>query len=446
MCRLLRRSWRTKGYALPSFASSEGSNLIAHAGRAASLPTEALLEGQRRARLRASGAGAKSQVAAARDNVTEAWLLRDELVDPVAEGLDVLVRIGPRRDSPLIARRLGESRGVLCASPGYIRRHGAPNRPSELARHACLGYLREGRPAPFYFEGSDGGQAAVEIAGPFNANDGEVILQLALAGKGIAMLWDFLAAEHLARGALVRLLETHVTFSWPIHALYPQSRHLLPKRFGWVPGWETRLLGILHSNIMWYQKQQIVRVLEKSRRSYVPLESMLLRTENFEHYWSDEVDRLDEACQRLFVDLAPMARTGEIGSQPPNEGAALAARTFGALSRRSSAVCASRRARAHQTDCSCTPPDSEGLANERATPAQLLARVVAFQRLSWPVEREKGSETGIYKGRSITRDASFHAGCDNPDLTWRTAERRRETWRWATGGQWARYRGPPRVQ
>jgi hypothetical protein len=89
------------------------------------------------------------------------------------------------------------------------------------------------------------------------------------------------------------------------------TRH---KRFGLVPGWESRLLGVLQCNIMWYQKNQIVRVLEKSRCSYIPLESMLFRTENFEHYWSDEVDRLDEACQRLFGDIAPegAARRGQV--------------------------------------------------------------------------------------------------------------------------------------
>ncbi len=155
--------------------------------------------------------------------------LRDQFVDPIVEGLDVLVRIGPLRDSALIARRLGESRGVACAAPSYLKKHGAPKRLGDLARHSCIGYLREGRPAGFDFEGEGGARTSVEIAGSLNANDADVIRQLALAGKGIAWLFDFLVADHVERGELVPVLEGHPTLAWPIHALYPKNRHLLPK-------------------------------------------------------------------------------------------------------------------------------------------------------------------------------------------------------------------------
>src|SRR4051812_10272282 len=74
--------------------------------------------------------------------------LRDQLVDPTAEGLDVLVRIGLPRDSTLISRRLGESRLLTCASPAYLRKHGKPRHPRDLAHHQCLGFLHEGRTRP----------------------------------------------------------------------------------------------------------------------------------------------------------------------------------------------------------------------------------------------------------------------------------------------------------
>ena len=159
--------------------------------------------------------------------------LRDQLVDPVAEGLDVLVRIGPLRDSTLIARRVGESQLVTCASPAYLAKHGVPVRPRDLARHACLGYLREGRPAPIEFVTARGNEpstvTSVEIAGPCHANDSDVLMQLALAGKGIAHLFDFHVEPYLASGALVPVLAAHPLRAWPIHALYPKNRHLLPK-------------------------------------------------------------------------------------------------------------------------------------------------------------------------------------------------------------------------
>jgi DNA-binding transcriptional LysR family regulator len=154
--------------------------------------------------------------------------LRDQLVDPIAEGLDLVVRIGALADSSLIARRLGASRVVLCAAPRYLRRHGTPRRPADLARHACLGYLSDGRPRAFRFV-SEGRTHAVDIAGPCHVNDGDVLRQLALAGRGIVALFDFIVAGDLVSGALVPVLAEHPSTTWPIHALYPKNRHLVPK-------------------------------------------------------------------------------------------------------------------------------------------------------------------------------------------------------------------------
>lgn len=154
--------------------------------------------------------------------------LRDQLVDPIAEGLDVLVRIGRLGDSTLIARKLGESRIVSCAAPSYLRRFGTPKTPADLARHRCLGYVREGRPAPFELA-ADGGTIAAPVEGPFHANDAELLRDVAVAGKGIVALFDFVVRDALDAGALVPVLPEHTWPSWPIHALYPKNRHLLPK-------------------------------------------------------------------------------------------------------------------------------------------------------------------------------------------------------------------------
>ncbi|WP_437338513.1 LysR family transcriptional regulator [Sorangium sp. So ce394] len=156
--------------------------------------------------------------------------LRDQHVDPVAEGLDLLVRIGQLGDSSLVARRLGASRIVHCAAPSYIARRGAPQAPADLARHDCVGYLRDGRPDPFRFPTGDGDAVLdVPISGPFHANDADVLKRLALAGSGIVAMFDFLVKDALAEGTLVTVLEEARTMSWPIHALYPKNRHLLPK-------------------------------------------------------------------------------------------------------------------------------------------------------------------------------------------------------------------------
>ncbi|CAN93410.1 transcriptional regulator, LysR family [Sorangium cellulosum So ce56] len=156
--------------------------------------------------------------------------LRDQHVDPVAEGLDLLVRIGPLGDSSLVARRLGASRLVHCAAPSYIARRGAPATPADLAGHDCVGYLRDGRPTGFRFLTGDGDAVLeVPISGPFHANDVDVLRHLAIAGSGIIAMFDFLAKDALAEGTLVTVLDEFPTTTWPIHALYPKNRHLLPK-------------------------------------------------------------------------------------------------------------------------------------------------------------------------------------------------------------------------
>ncbi|WP_437872590.1 LysR family transcriptional regulator [Sorangium sp. So ce363] len=156
--------------------------------------------------------------------------LRDQHVDPVAEGLDLLVRIGPLGDSSLVARRLGASRLVHCAAPSYVARRGAPATPADLAHHDCVGYLRDGRPSGFRFLTGDGDAVLeVPISGPFHANDVDVLRHLAIAGSGIIAMFDFLAKDALAAGTLVTVLDEFPTTTWPIHALYPKNRHLLPK-------------------------------------------------------------------------------------------------------------------------------------------------------------------------------------------------------------------------
>lgn len=157
-----------------------------------------------------------------------ALTLRNAFIDPVAEGIDVTVRMGRLSDSTLIARRLGERRILVCAAPAYLRRHGAPRTPRELARHACLGYLRHGRPDPYRFVAGEG-TYDVEVDGPFHSDDAEALRDAAVAGRGIVALFDFVVADALASGELVQVLEAHPVEPFPVHALYAPNRHLLPK-------------------------------------------------------------------------------------------------------------------------------------------------------------------------------------------------------------------------
>lgn len=154
--------------------------------------------------------------------------LRDAIVDPASEGVDVTVRMGPLRDSGLVARRIAVMRLVVCASPAYVARHGRPDGPEQLVEHRCIGFVREARTVPWRLRS---GPNTIEHlpAGVLDVNDGESLRILALAGVGLVWVPDFMVADDLARGALVSLLDEHAVEERPIHALYAQPRYLLPR-------------------------------------------------------------------------------------------------------------------------------------------------------------------------------------------------------------------------
>lgn len=130
----------------------------------------------------------------------------DGIVDLVAEKTDVAIRMGNLSDSGLIARKLGQSRRVVCAAPSYIERRGKPETPADLERHDCLTFnFRRARPSwPFRFEGRD---VAQPVTGSLVVNNGETMKQMALAGAGIARLGLFHVAAEIAAARLVPVLE-----------------------------------------------------------------------------------------------------------------------------------------------------------------------------------------------------------------------------------------------
>ncbi|HEY4250157.1 MAG TPA: LysR family transcriptional regulator [Roseomonas sp.] len=132
--------------------------------------------------------------------------LTDDVIDLLAQRTDVAIRVGTLPDSGLIARKLGESRRVVCAAPDYLRRRGRPEAPDALARHDCLTFnFRRGRPSwPFRWQGRDIEQPVI---GTLVVNNGETLRQMALAGAGIARTGLYHVAADIAAGRLVPLLE-----------------------------------------------------------------------------------------------------------------------------------------------------------------------------------------------------------------------------------------------
>lgn len=155
--------------------------------------------------------------------------LSDRIVDLVDEGFDLAIRIGDVRSQALIARRIGTTTLMCCASPAYLARRGAPRVPADLAQHDCLLYVYSPERNVWRFRDAQGAEHAVNVSGPVVANHGETLTALGVAGAGVHLEPDFVVAPHVRAGELVALLPGFAAASIPIHAVYPSRRHLSAK-------------------------------------------------------------------------------------------------------------------------------------------------------------------------------------------------------------------------
>ena len=158
--------------------------------------------------------------------------LSDRFVDLVEEGHDLAVRIGEAGNSNLIARKIGEMRLICCASKAYLKRHGKPKHPDDLAAHNCLAYSYLATKHHWIFEdvGENAGELIdVPIKGSVEANNGEMLLAVAEQGIGIVLEPNFSASTALKTGTLVPILTAYQPRASNIYAVYPSRRHLSAK-------------------------------------------------------------------------------------------------------------------------------------------------------------------------------------------------------------------------
>jgi DNA-binding transcriptional LysR family regulator len=163
-------------------------------------------------------------------NVQVELALTDSIVDLVEQGYDAAVRIGAVRNGSLVARRLASSDRVICASPAYLKRAGAPRHPRDLAHHNCLAFEPKAGYTPWRLAGPDGSHA-VRVAGNFSTNSADGLLGTARAGLGIVRLPSWLAADDLRRRRLRVVLNEwrDADGPTPIYVLYAHNRLLAPK-------------------------------------------------------------------------------------------------------------------------------------------------------------------------------------------------------------------------
>jgi DNA-binding transcriptional LysR family regulator len=153
----------------------------------------------------------------------------DQLVDLVDEGVDLAVRTGRLPDSSLVARKICDLERVICASPDYLKRHGTPRTPEDLAHHNCLRMLGHPELSQWPFV-TRSGVRAIQIDGAYAANNAETLLQMSLLGLGIVRLADIVLDLPMRRGELTPILtDVHHVEPVPMHAVMPPGKHRLPK-------------------------------------------------------------------------------------------------------------------------------------------------------------------------------------------------------------------------
>ncbi len=153
----------------------------------------------------------------------------ERTVDLVAEGIDLSVRIGELNDDPdLVARRLGDQHLVICAAPGYLRRHSPVRNKADLLEHDCIIAWRRGLRASWLLQGP-GGLEYQEIRVRHELDDGEMMLKATIEGRGLCQLPTWLVGEHLRSGELQTVLDDYAGARMPIHVVWPKTRYIQPK-------------------------------------------------------------------------------------------------------------------------------------------------------------------------------------------------------------------------
>jgi DNA-binding transcriptional LysR family regulator len=167
----------------------------------------------------------------------------DRLGDMIEERLDLAMRVGEIKDASLVARRSGTAVRVVAAAPSYIKRHGEPSSPAELANHTCIVHDVGPNSDVWTFVTPDGPKD-FRAAGGFLANDVRAVHLAARTGYGIAYLALFEVADDLRNGRLVRVLRDFPVPGVPFNLVYPSRRHLAPR---------TRLV----IDFIWEQVRQV---------------------------------------------------------------------------------------------------------------------------------------------------------------------------------------------
>ncbi len=155
--------------------------------------------------------------------------LTNFIVDLLEQHIDLSIRIGRLSDSAMKARQLGTVRQVVCASPGYLTRYPRPRSPKDLAAHRCITFSKFGAPPEWAFQMPSGKTQTVAVPTQLTLNSIEGSVDAALRDAGLAQLYAYQVAPHVAAGNLEIVLRDFEIAPSPVSIVYPHGR-LLPRK------------------------------------------------------------------------------------------------------------------------------------------------------------------------------------------------------------------------
>lgn len=176
-------------------------------------------------------------------NVNIDLLLLDRLTNLVEEGLDVAVRVGELPDSSLVAIPVGQARRVVCASPDYLRRHGKPRAPQDLAAHRCVRFTGVAPRDEWHFRAGRR-DVAIPVTSVISCNQIDGALQACIDGLGLGMFFSYQIVSHIKAGDLRYVLEEFEPQPRPIQVIYPHSKLLSAKVRTFVDECVAQLRGV----------------------------------------------------------------------------------------------------------------------------------------------------------------------------------------------------------
>ena len=153
----------------------------------------------------------------------------DYLVDPIEEGVDLMIRFGELKDpAGVIARQLLTQRWAICASPAYLSQHGTPTSLDEVASHRCIVGLRQGLPLAWHIS-HNGSASRFAPPATHQISDGEAMIDAAAAGLGLCQMPYSLLRKHVEAGRLVTLLDAYTDSDVPVYLIWPTGLRMRPK-------------------------------------------------------------------------------------------------------------------------------------------------------------------------------------------------------------------------